>query len=171
MFLYNSFRKIQHLLCCARVKGCCMLIQKQKLGRIHGCHEKCQRLSLSAGKKSYRLSHTLLKSDIQKLQFRRAGYIRCVHADVRKPSAFPCCKCQILFYSHSRCSSPHRILIQATDGLCTYMLGHKSNVLSIQHDHTGICKKISTDRIKQSGFTSSIGTDDRCKIALLQIQG
>ena len=25
--------------------------------------------------------------------------------------------------------------------------------------------------IKQSGFTSSIGTDDRCKIALLQIQG
>lgn len=90
---------------------------------------------------------------------------------VGKPSAFPCCKCQILFYSHSRCSSPHRILIQTTDGLCTYMLGHKSNVLSIQHDHTGICKKISTDRIKQSGFTSSIGTDDRCKIALLQIQG
>ena len=27
------------------------------------------------------------------------------------------------------------------------------------------------NRIKQSGFTSSIGTDDRCKIALLQIQG
>ena len=170
MLLHDPFRKIQHLLCCARVKGCCMLIQKQKLGRIHGCHEKCQRLSLSAGKKSYRLSHTLLKSDIQKLQlFMESFFLLSGH--MGKPSAFPCCKCQILFYSHSRCSSPHRILIQATDGLCTYMLGHKSNILSIQHDHTGICKKISTDCIKQSGFTSSIGTDDRCKIALLQIQG
>ena len=170
MFLYNSFRKIQHLLCCARVKGCCMLIQKQKLGRIHGCHKKCQCLSLSTGKKSYRLSHSLLKSDIQKLQFFMESFFL-LSGHMGKPSAFPCCKCQILFYGHSRCSSPHRILIQAADGFCAYMLGHKSNILSIQHNHAGICKKISADCIKQSGFTSTVRTDDCCKITFLQIQG
>ena len=163
MFFHNTSGKIQDFFCCSRIQCCCVFIQKQKFGWVHSGHQKSQCLSLSSGKKSYRLAHTCLQSDIQKFQFfmKTLFFLVCY---MRKPPAFSCCQCQIFFDSHSRSCSTHGILIKSSDASGSCMLWCKRNISAIQFDRTGICKKISTDGIKKCGFACTIGTNNRSKI-------
>ena len=64
----NPVCDIQHLGSCFWVKGCGMLIKKEKLWLLKGCHEKRKCLSLTSGKKTYLRGKTILKTKIQNLQ-------------------------------------------------------------------------------------------------------
>jgi hypothetical protein len=49
ILLHDLLGCFQNLGCGLGVKGCCMLIQKQKLRFLQSCHQEGQRLPLTAG--------------------------------------------------------------------------------------------------------------------------
>ena len=113
--------------------------------------------------------HAVFKANIQKCKlFTKTLFI--TFGNTGKPASLPCSKRKVLQNRHSRSSSPHRILIQSSNIFCSGMLWQKCNILSIQNNRSGICEKISTDGIKHSRFTSSVGADNRCKIAFFKMQ-
>ena len=113
--------------------------------------------------------HAIFKTNIQKCKlFTKTLFI--TFGNTGKPASLTCSKRKVLQNRHSRSSSPHRILIQSPDIFCSGMLWQKCNILSIQNNRSGICEKISTDGIKHSRFTSSVGTDNCCKIAFFKMK-
>ena len=64
----NFICNVQNLCCCFRVKGCSVLIQKEKLRFLKGSHQKGKRLSLASGEKTYLGSQTILKTKVQDFQ-------------------------------------------------------------------------------------------------------
>ena len=129
-----------------------MLIEKQKLRRDHGRHQKRQRLSLTAGQKSNRLLHAVFKSHIKESKlFTEIVFIlfRNMTEQIMRTAGGPeKGNRQILFDRHMRRRTHQRILEQPTDHLTPDMLRHKRDILIIQLDEARVGKEGARDCIK-----------------------
>lgn len=114
VFLDNFCCERQNLFCRAGVKRRSVLIEKQQLRGIVGCHHKCQRLPLPAGKKTYGLAHAIFQPHAEKRHTftQLLFFLLCQPV---QPAALSGGKREVFLNGHAGRAAAHRVLKEPAD--------------------------------------------------------
>ena len=162
----DSVCDIKYFRSCFRVKGCGVLIQKEKLRFLKSSHQKGECLSLTAREKSYFGSKTIFKSKIQDLQKLFVFFTFYFGNTRTKNSCFSTSfgKSQIFFDSHGSSSTSHRILEYTAKISSSLVFGKFGNICSVNDDLAFIYWPYTGNRIQHCGFSGTVTADDSNKI-------
>ena len=145
----DTCRQLKHLFCRSRIKSGSMFIEKQQLRCVECRHHESKCLALSAGKKSDRLAHTVLKSHIQECDTLAETFFVGFGKEA-EPSSASRRKCKVFFNGHTGCASAHRVLKQTSDLLCTFILRFKRYVAAVEEYFAGVNREVTCYRSEKS---------------------
>ena len=167
VLFHDTLGHFQNLSCGLGVKRSGMLIQKQELRLLQGCHQQSQCLTLATGQQANLRCHTFFQTKIQNLQLLFILLTLCLGDTGTECSRLAPAgsQRQILLDPHIGSSAHHGILEHTTDVLCPLMLRQVSNINAVNKDLAFIHAVNTGNRVHKGRLTGTVTANDSNEIA------
>ncbi len=145
-----------------------MLVENEEFNGCHRAHQKCHRLTLTAGEIADAHAHLVLKPQTE-LRKHGAVFIGLFAVDAGekvKGLALVVRHGHVFQNRHGRACAARRVLINAPDAAMTLVFGHVRDVLIANQNASLVNRNRAADDVEQRGFARTVGADDADELLL-----